>query len=197
MPTPGPAGNLEIVLHWYLGANADAALNVLHAHTTEVVDGDLALIVADVIGDAFDTEEVGGCLAIGWFLDHISIRLVTEMLGPWIAPTNKAGTDNSNSLPNQVALVTTFQTGQGGRTGRGRAYFPPVSEGDSVGVNASSECVSHVEDFWTTIRTQLAAANIIQSVWSRKDEALYDITSNVTHAVYGSQRRRQERFYSV
>lgn len=105
-----------------------------------------------------------------------------------------AGTAAGDLYSGQVAPLVSFRTANVGKSYRGRAYLPPISEA-FVGSNASISAADaeNMAESFNLLRAGLAADNMQQVVWSRKLGIGIDVVSELVDRMLRTQRRRQDR----
>lgn len=136
--------------------------------------------------------------------DIVSTQYLATLLTTATSPSftrsisaNQAGTVASASVPNNVALVTTFQTALRGRSYRGRAYFPGIPRvnlQDSVTIEPAEAADINAE--WALLPTALSAdwQHVVVSYQNnnamRSTAARTPVIAYRTEQYLDSQRRR-------
>lgn len=99
----------------------------------------------------------------------------------------------------QTSLVSSLRTGQPGATGRGRLYWPMTGltvVATTLRVSSSNrlDVLTAVVSYLTAIETAIEAtlSGVALSVWSRKNNALYPVTSVSMGDIPDVQRRRRD-----
>lgn len=114
------------------------------------------------------------------------------------------GTDATEPLPGQIALVVTWLTGQGGRRRRGRTYLCGFAEAqNSTGGFPATACVADVQAAADALITNLQFNSHSLAVLSRGGPTKHkdgtetewtpfytEVASAVVDATYDTQRRR-------
>lgn len=91
-----------------------------------------------------------------------------------------AGTRTGDALPNQIATLLTWRTGEPGRRKRGRTYLPTPNEGSSGGNGPGSGLITDAENFGTKAIQIGPAAGWGQwrlVVWSDKNASGTKVTT--------------------
>lgn len=194
MPTPGPDGNWQTEIHWKYVAKTDAAVNVLHLQGgVDVLDQTTADTIGAAVLDAYTTSNLDELFSEQWTFDFVTVEAVTEQIGPFLYNVNSGCNGTGDGLPLQVAPMIQLYTGQAGRSGRGRIFLPPPVEDKAAEMSLSSSGATIVNNFASALVSGLDAAGWPMAVWSRKNEALYTVTSTHVDNVLDTQKRRQER----
>jgi len=132
-----------------------------------------------------------------WQLDAVVIQDLRSGTAPaWDANiTPVIGTNISDGMPPQVAMVVTHRTGLRGRSFRGRTYHAGLGEDSST---TSGQILTltrtNFANAWTAFRTELATdfSGFIQhAVVSRALSETTLVTSSVADAEWDHQNRRK------
>lgn len=114
------------------------------------------------------------------------------------------GTDASNAMPPQVALVASLRTGIAGRSYRGRLYLAGLCEANNEGIPvaaAVSAIQTYFDDLVASIGSGGASSDYEWGVWSKKlgftapstynlAAGWHPVTSVVVRSIWNTQRRR-------
>lgn len=104
------------------------------------------------------------------------------------------GTDTSDALPPQVALVLSLKASSGGRRGRGRIYLPGVPDSSvSAGGAVDSGFVNDTLDGFSDWASLCASLGWLPAVYSRTDGVVRAVTTIYISPFVDTQRRRMER----
>lgn len=131
----------QIVLQWTL-EDGHLAHNVTYGRYSGAFSGTVAqanaLLSALTTGSTWNAMATG--LATTTTLSAVTIRDVNSPFQPLISSTGTGapGTATGESLPNEVAIVSTLRTAQAGRSSRGRLYLP----GWAVSVTAAGNVIA-------------------------------------------------------
>jgi hypothetical protein len=102
-----------------------------------------------------------------------------------------AGTNGTESLPANVALVTTLRTAKRGRSYRGRCYWAPFTEGANDATGSPTAAVATATQVqWTAFLTALGGTGVSLVVASYFHATAEDVTTCTTDTRWDSQRRR-------
>ena len=156
--------------------------------------------VADDFANAW---QASGSIQDGTSNDVELIDIVVERLDgsvdSLVAPVSVAGAHADNSAIVQMALVTTWTTGGGGRRGRGRTYWGGLADGyidDTTSRWSFSAHTPHLDNMVSAFAGYLDGAhgnNTELAVASNVNQALRVVTSWTVHDYPGTQRRRAQR----
>lgn len=162
----------------------------------------------------WSTGDMGNALAIfdGWHnttaRTHQSASLVLNRIvatdqstqnapGLELAVAARPGTIPGEVMPNNVTLVTTFNTAFRGRSFRGRSYWNGMAEAQVAGSLVLPATVTAINNTYPTLQTSLGAASMTLVVASRFTNNAPRITGLSTPVtgfrtenVVDSQRRR-------
>lgn len=105
-----------------------------------------------------------------------------------------SGTDGTTSMPPQVAALVKKNTNEGGRAGRGRSFWPGVSEADvnQAGAWGAGPLVAN-QDRWNDYMDQLALSGLTMVVFHSPGAPLTTpsvVTSLTLDGRVATQRRR-------
>lgn len=194
----------------------DGALGVIE-YGSEDVNWTNTLWFHDLVGGIADYQGLASYLH-GWANQHIMPHLsssyearavtvynMTTSNSPSytsiIAPV--AGSRVGGNAPLSIALVTTFRTGNRGRSGRGRNYVTGFIEDDTGGEQVNNPViVDGIENAYEVLRLNVQQDVgwywVVASKYSggvpRAEVAAQDVTvAEVRSAIFGSQRRRVPR----
>lgn len=132
-------------------------------------------------------------------IQYQATNLTTATSPSFVRPisSSQAGSLVSPSVPNNVAIVTTFQTALRGRSYRGRAYWPGLSLGqldDAVTIDPAE--AADIDAEWELLNTQIPPefTHVVVSYQNggvaRTTAARTPVTSYRTEQFLDSQRRR-------
>lgn len=135
-------GTFQVAISGTLGPSRWT--NVLHVDNGDTTTLDIteAQLIVDTIADVFDARK--GAFSDQFDFDEAVVTDLRTATGPRFEITPVplvAGTDGSQLLPLQTALVISLGTGIRGRSFRGRIYlcgFTEAVSADGVGPDASS-----------------------------------------------------------
>ena len=190
-----PAGVYQLKVEWLGMPGQGYAFNILHLAGDP---GDADQAHADTLAGLLDTAFTG---ASNW-QDHISDQaslnaiylkeLSTPPSAEYTSLIATPGLASGNVLPPSVALVTSLTTDHGGRRGRGRIYNAGLCEGDNIGGGfCDGTGAAAVNDGWLAFFAAVTLAGQFRpAVFSRADDAAYDIEGVFTNVIWDNQRRR-------
>ena len=182
----------------YSGGADHVSMNVTHW-----MKNDTTPWTSEDIGDFhdawFDVEDGGdgfhNNLATSWNLAFLRSTILSDPpLGPFTKTMGFAGTLTGDAAPPNVAIVTRIQTNTGGRSGRGRMYWPGFPEssitpaGRITGGNADG-ITANLQD----VLSALATAGWHMVVYSRLNDEGHTIVGASTDTLVATQRRRLGR----
>lgn len=109
------------------------------------------------------------------------------------------GAVSQPTLPNSTALVTTFRTGNAGRSGRGRNYLMGLPNNQGNSVRASAGTAAAVDAAYTDLNSYLTPSSLFHTVVSkftnggpRASGLVQPVLVYDTNTIYDVQRRRAE-----
>lgn len=188
-PLPTIPDTIRVALNWVSGGQH--AVNVMHFHSLGYSISNLQEALNDhvtsnmwaVISDAAHIATVQLTP-----LDGISptVEFVPDTAGNWDGATGGA------VIPAE-AVVVKFTTDRRGRSFRGRAYLPFVSEGAvGAGVITSGDLGS-MQDAWTAFLDDMGGVNHALVIASYSQVEANEVNAALVETVLGTQRRRQSR----
>lgn len=128
-------------------------------------------------------------------IPEFTVQTISPAVGPLLAfPGTFVGTSSADSTP-QLAVVTTWLTDAGGRSGRGRTYWGGVGEDQFT----NGVLLSAVKTAWESKATSILASwgpsgvnadNFRLVVWSRLQNLSHLVTGFRVHPRGRTQRRR-------
>lgn len=196
--SPAYAGTWRSTLIWTL-PNTDVAENVLHWAVVPALDFTTtsAQSLSDQIQTVWGSSTFKGIVNTGVKLHAIKVEdLRTTPYASRTFTIDSAGSDSSTAMPWQNAACVSLHTTHAGRTGRGRVFLPGLCEdsNDTGGV-ISSTSAGYCKDFIIGIAgiTTVDSEDVIFSVLSRKDAAVYDVDAVTCDTRWDTQRRRANR----
>jgi hypothetical protein len=190
---PIPRG-IEVVIH--AKEYGQDRITVLHAQaaaapTTDDVDNAAAAVASWIEETATKANFSGGVTFVSVQGKDISVANGYQTTVPLGSVT---GTYNNGiPLPGNVSLVVSLHTNHGGRRGRGRVFMYGL-RGDMLStveqdMITPSQANAYFEIF-STLRDEMAAANVPLSVASRLDAAVYPVIAVTVDPSTDSMRRR-------
>jgi hypothetical protein len=185
-----PAG-IELVIH--AKQNGSDRMHVIHASAaaTHPTAGELQLAaetVAAAIGAGLGrwSTSVTFYTVVATDISQLDGQQYTYTMSPPLQ-----GTQASQALPGNVALVTTFASTHGGRSGHGRVYnFGLTTNGLITPDTVSSSYADIWTSLWQGLSNALTGVGLPMCVFSRKNLALYPLQGVHTDPNLDSQRRR-------
>jgi hypothetical protein len=138
-----------------------------------------------------------GVLSNGFTVTNVTVKDQQSATGPSFSiGASQVGTDTADALPNQIAIVATLQTAQGGRRARGRTYVAGWTTA------TMTQTLPFAAGLLTTTRDTLGNALISFAsaldllgfpmiVWSPTGGTLLDVISFRIGVTYDTQRRRR------
>lgn len=116
---------------------------------------------------------------------------------PITTNTANAGSQAVPSVPNNVALVTTFRTNMAGRSGRGRSYLMGLANNSGNSVSPAAGTLTAIDAAYTAMNTYLSPFSLFHAVVSlftnkapRTNGVVTPVNSYTVDDSYDSQRRR-------
>ena len=110
---------------------------------------------------------------------------------------DNVGTEAVNSLPSTCTAVIALKTFHPGRTGRGRMALPGIPEDRQANSTVDATFIAAAVAFLACMAAAfintdpLATPFMHWSVWSKKDNTAYEISSTAVRQVVGSMRSRK------
>jgi hypothetical protein len=201
MPQLPPVSDVTRVVYNFLW-NGERCANVVHYKNIDgagAPDADrLGAAIRssyDVFGDPYAANTCS--------LTSLTITPLDELGGlsrEYTTSMPIVGTNVGPSLPNNVSVVTTFNTGIRGRSYRGRAYWNGLTESMVVANTLDSSPLAGINAFWENVRIeepstgepiyQMCVVSYVSGGVLRAVPLATPITSVNTNATLDSQRRR-------
>jgi len=196
IPAPN-AIRICLQMEW-TGQTVEICIGILK--NAAVTTGDLAVVTTGM--EAWRVAELRDYQSSDLaYKQWYALSLTTSTSPSLITPitTFLNGNDVADTVSNNVALVTTFQTDLRGRSYRGRAYTPGISQAEMVSpVEFLGTYAAALSTAYSTINTYLAAG-FVHCVISyqnanvaRTTAARTPVTGYRTEVFADSQRRRLE-----
>lgn len=153
-----------------------------------------AAAIASIAGGYWVADLMGG-QATAIALRSVLCKLGPNSTGPSASvPFGNAGTDTSQALPGNTALLVRKNTAVGGRRGRGRMYIPGITEAESPGGGTVlSTFVTGMQTACATFLGHLSSASLPMVLLHSDATAPTLVTSLTVESVFGSQRDRMRR----
>jgi len=173
-----------------------------------VPDGPLTQEVADNLADALATilTDLAGSIEVAFSWTGITVTDLRTTDGPQFDSTSSfpvAGGVDNDPLPANVAGLVSWYTSRRGRSFRGRTYIVGFPENASNANHMDSPAHGALSDFADAMVDFILPLGIISRYWSGPDGdapgSLRDpgiittVTSQVTHDLWKTQRRRLPR----
>jgi hypothetical protein len=116
-------------------------------------------------------------------LSSVNIRNISARDQPLLPSTGAGapGTSASPSLPNEVALVTTFRTAQTGPRYRGRMYWPGWATNALGAGNVSADAANTAMDNWSTLIPTVFASHGLTHVLALPARVAYIGATGTSH----------------
>lgn len=121
-----------------------------------------------------------------------------------ISDTTLAGTNTSDGLPENVAIVVSRRTANVGARNRGRTFLPAPGEDTQTDGEMDATTTGHVSTSIDGVRTAMTGAGHTPVIYNTKVSSAdptvqtnKTITAEETDRVLRSQRRRQEKRKAV
>jgi len=196
MPNPSIDGvNYQVRIKWLL--HGQECLNVLAfaGHGVQDLVTDLLQPVLDCITDNLLPVLSDDITLLGGDVKNISGSVAQEAEVSLVSAN--AGGDSADSLPSTNAAVVALKTAHPGRTGRGRMFLPGIPESASANSALDPAFVTAAVAFLACMASAFiagdppASARFDWCVRSRKDTALYPISSTSVKNVIGTMRSRK------
>lgn len=188
-----PAPRTRRVAMEYALSNGDIAVNTFHVRNDVVADftaAEAALIAASFEGF---WEDIRAEIANNVTLQNINVRDASGVTGLSFnhTPTNPAGTETTDPLPYQIALVSTIYTALNSRSGRGRVYLCGFGEVSNTSTGfCVSTTVSAIQTAWSNLIGALSVTDHEVGVFSRTLNQFNPATSINVNSTWDTQRRR-------
>lgn len=200
----------RVVIPYKSGIPQDVVVNTMCFE----VDGDPGIAAVSLILDFYNTAvpATSGSIAdlLHAYLDRsvdacriefYEVNLATGDVGSPLAvvPWTLLGDPDENNLPLEVAICTSFAAAPGVGTSpgtrKGRIYLGPfnqtvVTAGDDDPTRPDSDALAIIQTATQRMVTNAAAGDITFVVWSRKDNAAYEIVRGWVDNAFDTQRRR-------
>jgi len=156
--------------------------------------------IAQNLADAADTAWRGqfrACIPSegNYFGTHVSLHASGVVYDAASAAASQAGLASGDQLPDYAAVVIRKRTGHAGKTGRGRWFIGCVPEGLTNTNILTTGGTGDYSDLATALFTPLVSDgfNWMPNLYSRKDNALYEILVTQVMTYLRTQRRRRLR----
>jgi hypothetical protein len=190
-------GALEVTLLWDVYGNR--MVNVVHFNIGNGPDVDQAyadLAVDEVVSHMTGMGEIIGLYTTQHILQDVIVRDIrTPLQAPFSSSTFTpiAGVGSSTEVPPELCLLVTLRTGFGGRSGRGRIYFPGPGDAILSGAHYTSTAEAVLTaTSWMGATIDGVAAPL--GVYSRTLATIHDVVSAVARSDRPAiQRRRSVR----
>jgi len=111
--------------------------------------------------------------------------------------SGNVGTESVNSLPSTCTAVVALRTTHPGRTGRGRMALLGIPEDHQANSQIDATFIAAAVAFLACMATGFINSDPLStpffhwSVWSKKDNTAYAISSSAVRSVVGSMRSRK------
>jgi hypothetical protein len=162
---------------------------------------DLATVtdLRDMVQTALSTNQIDDQIHVGYAFAKLTVTSYDQPSRAQIAlPMSLAGNEAGQSLPWNVAAITSFRTDLAGPAHRGRSYLPGLTEASSNANTYDATSSGHLADFWDDVVTGLAGIGISGlGVMTKNSETLSPditpVTSIIVESFFATQRRRLGR----
>lgn len=152
---------------------------------------------ADDIFDWFNTEMIPALTTATLWNKVVARTMANQTDLPITITTSGSGSQAVPSLPNNVALVTTFRTNMAGRSGRGRSYLMGLANNSGTSVSPAAGTLTAIDAAYTAMNTYLSPHALFHAVVSlfsnnapRVAGLVNAVSSYTVDDSYDSQRRR-------
>lgn len=179
---------------WFVDLPDSRAVNVLHYNKTGTAwaAGDAAALRVPLQGALL--LDWPGCITVSCMIIRCIVQIVNATFedvsdsGPLATP----GTLSAPTFPSATCAVLKKSTAEPGRSGRGRMFIGGLSE-----TQHTDSYFASAAGGWPLLIAELGNSHVVGPdtfnpvVWSRKTEALHDITAFVPNPVLGHVRTRR------
>ena len=184
------ARGVSVVIQGNRGA--DKRINVLHVDNR--AGNPMSVAVPEIAGivGAWVTTSYRSSVTDRIGFDRVTARDISVVDGTEYVfdSGNQAGLQTDDPLPGNVCALLSLHTAQGGRRGRGRVFHFEGTESDLTDSRFTNVYVAAIVTSFNTLDAALSAAGYELCVYSRKGNALYDVTSITGSQDIATQRDR-------
>lgn len=128
-------------------------------------------------------------------INGLKIQPLPKQSDTYVTGFPVAGTDGTEEMPHQVAIIASLKTAYAGRSYRGRHFLPATSEDRWDDGLVESVALGQIQGLYSNAVTAYGAGGTDPDyewiVWSERLNAYNPITSAVVRAVPGTIRRRR------